>query len=151
MQRYPTRCKGILSTGAKVSFFTGAKVSLPIINPIISCKPKPDNRLSRKYEPTFLPIAHVQIMYHLQSRWFDKAPEGANSGMKGPKGPEKPTHDVHSRSSGMRLALPGWHGHLLQDTWWCIARRSALPLPCTLERQSLYESHRQRRWLTHWS
>ena len=22
---------------------------------------------------------------------------------------------------------------------------------CTLERQSLYESHRLRRWLTHWS
>jgi hypothetical protein len=33
--------------------------------------------------------------------------------MKGPKGPEKPTYDVHRRSSGMRLALPGSHGDLL--------------------------------------
>ena len=70
-----SRCKGILSSGAKVSlpvqrylffrckgiFSSGAKVSPPIINPVISCKTKPDNRLSRKYEPTFLPIAHVQL------------------------------------------------------------------------------------------
>jgi hypothetical protein len=33
--------------------------------------------------------------------------------MKGPQGPEKPTRDVHRRSSGMRLALPGSHGDLL--------------------------------------
>ena len=98
-----------------------------------------------------------QIMYHPQSGWFDEGPQ------RGPVMWRKGLKALHTRCCcvcGLTPSVPcrvtGDHGNLGMGTISCmqvvVHCECVFHLDlCTLERQSLCESHRQRRWLTRWS
>jgi len=78
---------------------------------------------------------------------------------RGPEGPENPLLPLRGYRNVV-LALPSHrrqrrHGHMdgsyLPYEGGRALRERISSLLCTPERQSLFESHRQRRWLTRWS
>ncbi len=98
-----------------------------------------------------------QINYHPQSGWFEDTPlkGGTEEGC-----PLKGVHEGtcliearqpawnHSRASGLTVVL---RLGLLCGVGSGTPPQDVLSSHSTPERQSLFESHRQRRWLTRWS
>ena len=101
--------------------------------------------------------AYPRITYHPQSRWFEDTPlkGGTEEGC-----PLKGVHEGtvlieaghpawnHSRASGLTVVL---RLGLLCGLGSGTPPQDVLSSHATPERQSLFESHRQRRWLTCWS
>jgi hypothetical protein len=110
----------------------------------------PSNRVSRERRKR-------PIIYHPQSGWFEDTP------LKGGTEEGCPLKGVHEGTFLIEAGQPVWN-HSRASGLTVVSR---LELLCgaasgtppqdvfssrsTPERQSLFESHRQRRWLTRWS
>jgi hypothetical protein len=97
------------------------------------------------------------INYHPQSGWFEDTPLKGGTEEGCPlKGVHEGTFLIearqpawnHSRASGLTVVLPLG---LLCGVGSGTPPQDVLSSHSTPERQSLFESHRQRRWLTRWS
>src|SRR5262245_20333598 len=89
-----------------------------------------------------------------------KAPRGGQRHGKGPEGPANPLLPLLRRQNVTLVILPLQRPSapvMCLGEPSAVCRRSYIESTflratlCTLERQSLCESHRQRRWLTYWS
>ena len=111
----------------------------------------------------YIPLATVkknpskQIMYHPQSGWFEDTPLKGGTEEGCPlKGVHEGTFLIearqpacnHSRAFGLTVV---WPLGLLCGVGSGTPPQDVLSSHATPERQSLFESHRQRRWLTRWS
>src|SRR5262249_6335488 len=99
----------------------------------------------------------TQITYHPQSGWFEDTPLKGGTEEGCPlKGVHEGTFLIeaghpawnHSRASGLTVVL---RLGLLYGLGSGAPPQDVLSSHATPERQSLFESHRQRRWLTRWS
>src|SRR5215831_12022591 len=99
----------------------------------------------------------VGITYHPQSGWFEDTPLKGGTEEGCPlKGVHEGTFLIeaghpawnHSRASGLTVVL---RLGLLYGLGSGAPPQDVLSSHATPERQSLFESHRQRRWLTRWS
>src|SRR5262249_49829045 len=98
-----------------------------------------------------------KITYHPQSGWFEDTPlQGGTEEGCPLKGVHEGTFLIeaghpawnYSRASGLTVVL---RLGLLYGLGSGAPSQDVLCSPSTPERQSLFESHRQRRWLTCWS
>src|SRR5262249_4486964 len=102
-------------------------------------------------------LAVAKITYHPQSGWFEDTPLKGGTEEGCPlKGVHEGTFLIeaghpawnHSRASGLTVVL---RLGLLYGLGSGAPPQDVLSSHSTPERQSLFESHRQRRWLTRWS